>query len=37
MAATVARGTGAVRQRQAFQRTGDLHAVVDLVVEETAL
>jgi glutamate---cysteine ligase / carboxylate-amine ligase len=37
VAATVARGTGAARQREAFQRTGDLHAVVDLVVEETAL
>jgi carboxylate-amine ligase len=34
--ATVARGTGAARQRAAFERTGRLEAVVDLVVEETA-
>jgi carboxylate-amine ligase len=34
--ATVARGTGAARQRAAFERTGSLEAVVDLVVEETA-
>jgi carboxylate-amine ligase len=34
--ATIARGTGATRQRQAFQRAQRLEAVVDLVVEETA-
>jgi glutamate---cysteine ligase / carboxylate-amine ligase len=34
--ATVARGTGAARQRAVFQRTGSLEAVVDLVVEATA-
>jgi glutamate---cysteine ligase / carboxylate-amine ligase len=34
--ATIARGTGATRQRQAFQRTGRLEDVVDLVVTETA-
>jgi carboxylate-amine ligase len=34
--ATIARGTGAVRQREAFQRTGDLESVVDLVISETA-
>jgi glutamate---cysteine ligase / carboxylate-amine ligase len=34
--ATIARGTGATRQRQAFQRAQNLEAVVDLVVEETA-
>jgi carboxylate-amine ligase len=34
--ATVARGTGAARQRAAFERTGSLEAVVDLVVEATA-
>jgi glutamate---cysteine ligase / carboxylate-amine ligase len=36
VAATVARGTGAARQREAFRRTGSLEAVVDLLVEETA-
>jgi carboxylate-amine ligase len=34
--ATVARGTGADRQRRALARAGRLEAVVDLVVEETA-
>ena len=34
--ATIARGTGAARQREAFQRTGSLEAVVDLVITETA-
>jgi carboxylate-amine ligase len=34
--ATMARGTGAARQREAFQRTGDLASVVDLVISETA-
>jgi glutamate---cysteine ligase / carboxylate-amine ligase len=34
--ATVARGTGAARQRAVFERTGRLEAVVDLAVEETA-
>jgi carboxylate-amine ligase len=34
--ATLARGTGADRQRRALQRTGRLEAVVDLVVSETA-
>ena len=34
--ATVARGTGAARQRAVFERTGSLEAVVDLVVEATA-
>jgi carboxylate-amine ligase len=34
--ATVARGTGADRQRRALERAGRLEAVVDLVVEETA-
>jgi glutamate---cysteine ligase / carboxylate-amine ligase len=34
--ATLARGTGAARQREVFRRTGRLEAVVDLVVEETA-
>ncbi len=29
-------GTGAARQRAVYQRTGDLHAVVDFVVAETA-
>jgi glutamate---cysteine ligase / carboxylate-amine ligase len=33
---TVARGTGAARQRAVFERTGSLEAVVDLVVEATA-
>jgi carboxylate-amine ligase len=34
--ATIARGTGATRQREAFQRTRSLEAVVDLVITETA-
>jgi carboxylate-amine ligase len=34
--ATIASGTGATRQRQAFQRAQRLEAVVDLVIEETA-
>jgi glutamate---cysteine ligase / carboxylate-amine ligase len=34
--ATIARGTGAARQRQEFRRTGRLEQVVDMVVEETA-
>lgn len=34
---TVDRGTGAVRQRRAFQRNGRLEDVVDLIVAETAL
>jgi carboxylate-amine ligase len=34
--ATLARGTGAARQRAVLERTGSLEAVVDLVVEETA-
>jgi glutamate---cysteine ligase / carboxylate-amine ligase len=34
--ATLARGTGAARQRAVFERTGRLEAVVDLVIEETA-
>ena len=34
--ATIARGTGAARQREAFQRSGSLESVVDLVIEETA-
>jgi carboxylate-amine ligase len=34
--ATVARGTGAARQRAELRRTGRLEAVVDLVVEATA-
>jgi glutamate---cysteine ligase / carboxylate-amine ligase len=34
--ATLAGGTGAARQRQAFRRTGRLEEVVDLVVEATA-
>ena len=34
--ATLARGTGAARQRAVFERTGSLEAVDDLVVEETA-
>jgi carboxylate-amine ligase len=34
--ATIARGTGAARQREAFQRTGSLTSVVDLVITETA-
>jgi carboxylate-amine ligase len=34
--ATVARGTGAARQREVFRRTGSLDAVVDLIVDETA-
>ncbi len=34
--ATIARGTGAARQREVFQRTGSLEAVVDLVITETA-
>jgi glutamate---cysteine ligase / carboxylate-amine ligase len=34
--ATVARGTGAARQRAEHRRTGRLEAVVDLVVEATA-
>jgi carboxylate-amine ligase len=34
--ATIARGPGATRQRQAFQRAQSLEAVVDLVVDETA-
>ena len=34
--ATIARGTGAARQREAFQRTGSLESVVDLVISETA-
>ena len=34
--ATIARGTGAARQRAAFQRAGDLESVVDLVISETA-
>ena len=34
--ATVARGTGAARQRQEFRRTGRLEEVVDMVVTETA-
>jgi carboxylate-amine ligase len=34
--ATITRGTGAARQREAFQRAGDLKSVVDLVISETA-
>jgi glutamate---cysteine ligase / carboxylate-amine ligase len=34
--ATIARGTGAARQREAFQRGGSLESVVDLVISETA-
>jgi glutamate---cysteine ligase / carboxylate-amine ligase len=34
--ATIARGTGAARQREAFQRSGSLDSVVDLVISETA-
>ena len=34
--ATIARGTGAARQREAFQRTQSLESVVDLVISETA-
>jgi glutamate---cysteine ligase / carboxylate-amine ligase len=34
--ATLARGTGAARQRAAFRRTGRVESVVDLVIEETA-
>ena len=34
--ATVARGTGAARQRAELRRTGRLEAVVDLVAEATA-
>ena len=34
--ATVAHGTGAARQREAFRRSGRLEAVVDLIVAETA-
>jgi glutamate---cysteine ligase / carboxylate-amine ligase len=34
--ATLARGTGAARQRAVFRRTGRLEAVVDLVIAETA-
>ncbi|HEV3463880.1 MAG TPA: carboxylate-amine ligase, partial [Actinomycetota bacterium] len=34
--ATIARGTGAARQRQAFQRAQRLEPVVDLVITETA-
>jgi glutamate---cysteine ligase / carboxylate-amine ligase len=34
--ATLARGTGAARQRAVFERTGRLETVVDLVIEETA-
>jgi carboxylate-amine ligase len=34
--ATIARGTGAARQRRAFRRDGRLESVVDLVVAETA-
>jgi glutamate---cysteine ligase / carboxylate-amine ligase len=34
--ATLARGTGAARQRAEFERTGRLEAVVDLVAEATA-
>ena len=34
--ATVARGTGAARQRQELRRTGRLEEVVDMVVTETA-
>ena len=34
--ATLARGTGAARQRAVFERTGSLEAVVDLVAEATA-
>jgi glutamate---cysteine ligase / carboxylate-amine ligase len=34
--ATIARGTGAARQRQEFRRTGRLEQVVDMVVTETA-
>jgi carboxylate-amine ligase len=33
---TLERGTGARRQREVFERTGRLEAVVDYVVEETA-
>jgi carboxylate-amine ligase len=33
---TLRDGTGAERQRAIYQRTGDLHAVVDFVVAETA-
>jgi carboxylate-amine ligase len=33
---TVARGTGASRQRAAYQSTGSLEGVVDLIVEETS-
>jgi hypothetical protein len=34
--AAIARGTGAARQREAFQRTQSLESVVDLVISETA-
>ena len=34
--ATIAHGTGAARQRAAFQRAQRLEAVVDLVLAETA-
>jgi carboxylate-amine ligase len=34
--ATLARGTGAARQRQVFERAGRLEDVVDLIVAETA-
>jgi carboxylate-amine ligase len=34
--ATIARGPGAIRQREAFQRAQRLEAVVDLVIGETA-
>jgi carboxylate-amine ligase len=36
VAATIARGTGAARQRDTFHRTGSLEAVVDHLVEQTA-
>jgi glutamate---cysteine ligase / carboxylate-amine ligase len=34
--ATIARGTGAARQRQEFRRSGRLEQVVDMVVTESA-
>ncbi len=33
---TMERGNGAVRQRQAYERTGRLEDVVDILIEETA-
>lgn len=33
---TLARGNGAQRQRAVYERTGDMHAVVDFIVAQTA-